>query len=85
MFYVLYLRIEFLKEIVFLPLYCMALKDAVFHLKEMGSLRKFNKEYGFFMSKCFNTSYLFRGASLRAIAPGFRASVHPALICNKLA
>lgn len=52
MFFILHLKINFMQEIVFLPLYCNAIKDAVYHLKEMTSIRKFQREFNYFISKC---------------------------------
>ena len=54
-FLVLQIKIEFIKEIVFLPLYCISIKDSIFHVKETQTLRKFEKEFKGFISKSFIT------------------------------
>ena len=51
MFFLLRLRINFIPEIVYVPLYCNAIKDAIYHLKEATSIRKLHREYSYFISK----------------------------------
>jgi hypothetical protein len=51
LFYILHLKIDFVKEIVFLPLYCISVKDAIYHLKELNTLRKFHKQFKSFLGK----------------------------------
>ena len=58
MFFVLQIKIEFIKEIIFLPLYCIAIKDSIFHVKETQTLRKFEKEFKGFISKAVIESSL---------------------------
>ena len=50
MFFLLRLKIDFIPEIIYVPLYCNAIKDAIYHLKEMTSLRRLQREYRYFIS-----------------------------------
>lgn len=50
-FYILHLKIDFIKEIVFLPLYCMCVKDGVQGVKTIQANTKFFKQFKLFISK----------------------------------
>lgn len=53
LFYILHVKIDFLKEIVFLPLYCNAIKDVVYYVKLMNSMRRFQMEFDYFMKESY--------------------------------
>ena len=50
-FYILHMKIDFIKEIVFLPLYCICVKDGIQSLKTIKINAKFFKKFKFFISK----------------------------------
>ena len=59
-FYILHLKIQFIKEIVFLPLYCMSVKDAIYHVKELQGLRKFQKQFKKYISNVSKWLIIYR-------------------------
>lgn len=50
-FYIIILRIGVTRELFFMALFCNALKDAIYYAKEMQSMRKFEREFEYFLSK----------------------------------
>ena len=50
-FYILHMKIDFIKEIVFLPLFCMCVKDGVQKVKTIQMNAKFFKQFKLYISK----------------------------------
>lgn len=50
-FYIVILRIGVTKELFFMALFCNSLKDAFYYVKQMQAIRKFEREFDYFLSK----------------------------------
>jgi hypothetical protein len=51
LFFIICLKIGVAKELFFMGLFCNSIKDAIYYVKEMSTMRKFDKEYNYFLSK----------------------------------
>lgn len=51
LFYIICVKLDVTKELFFMGLFCNSIKDAIYYVKQMSTIRKLDKDYNYFLSK----------------------------------